>query len=342
MKISIYCSGSVTTSAILRNEDGGDNVATSTSLTSFNGGFLDFEITQSARYTLVLDGADQSEFQNRFIATSDGSDFSAITDGVVKCVSGKFTVVAKNTAHNVNFGSNVGNIPAIGTNLEASKIVETDANKKLITATKNSAYNKNFGTGTDNVPQIGATLSGDKIVETDSDGKLTTVSKGTAYNKNFGTTSGSVAEGDHTHTLTTSRVAGTEGGAIVQKSTYGTISSMSGTSVEVTLGDISVNDRIIAVQVRVNSTIVISGTSTQFKTTIVDGPTDKQTIIKGQNLVLNTKKNSFYDANSDSPIIDNSAKIKFEPYVGSDSFTAGGLTYIVYYETFEDMANYGA
>lgn len=58
--------------------------------------------------------------------------------------------------------------------LTASQIVETDSNKKLISAAKGTAYNKNFGTGTTNVPEIGSTLGNTKPLITSSSGKLQT------------------------------------------------------------------------------------------------------------------------------------------------------------------------
>jgi len=51
----------------------------------------------------------------------------------------------KNTAFNLNFGTGITNIPAIGSTLGNSKVVETTAAGKLMTATKNGAYNKSFG-----------------------------------------------------------------------------------------------------------------------------------------------------------------------------------------------------
>lgn len=53
---------------------------------------------------------------------------------------------SKNTAFNLNFGINSGDIAEIASALAVSSIVETNASGKLITATKNTGYNKNVGT----------------------------------------------------------------------------------------------------------------------------------------------------------------------------------------------------
>jgi len=85
---------------------------------------------------------------------------------------------------------------ALLSGLTISQIVETDADKKLISVAKGTAYNKNFGDTTANIPAIGTDLSASQIVETDANKKLISVAKGTAYNKSFGTGSGEVAQGN--------------------------------------------------------------------------------------------------------------------------------------------------
>lgn len=61
--------------------------------------------------------------------------------------------------------------------LTASRVLELDGSKNIISAAKGTAYNKDFGTGTTNVPEIGSTLGNLKSVETDSSGKLITADK---------------------------------------------------------------------------------------------------------------------------------------------------------------------
>ena len=51
----------------------------------------------------------------------------------------KLITATKGTAYNKTFGVGVGNVPAIGEELDNSKIVETNAEGKLKTATKNDA-----------------------------------------------------------------------------------------------------------------------------------------------------------------------------------------------------------
>ena len=81
---------------------------------------------------------------------------------------------------------------ALLSGLTISQIVETDADKKLISVAKGTAYNKTFGDTTANIPAIGTDLSASQIVETDANKKLISAAKGTAYNKDFGDTTANI------------------------------------------------------------------------------------------------------------------------------------------------------
>jgi len=95
-----------------------------------------------------------------------------VTGGI--SVNNLETYIYHTTQINLN---SIVNLPQ----LTASQIVETDANKNLLSVAKGTAYNKNFGTGTTNIPEIGSTLGNSQTVETDSNGKLITATIKKSY-----------------------------------------------------------------------------------------------------------------------------------------------------------------
>jgi hypothetical protein len=72
---------------------------------------------------------------------------------------------SKNTAFNKDFGTGVTNIPAIGTTLGNSKIVETDSTGKLITADKQTAYNLPLDTDITSVSSSHDTIPSAKAIK---------------------------------------------------------------------------------------------------------------------------------------------------------------------------------
>ena len=111
-------------------------------------------------------------------------------------------------------GALAGYVPLIGTNLGASKIVETNASSQLVSIDKGTAYNKAFGTIAGSVAEgdhnhnlgdlddVSASPGqGDAgFLEWDEpNGKWALGIPQTAFNKAFGLLAGDVAEGNHTH-----------------------------------------------------------------------------------------------------------------------------------------------
>jgi parallel beta-helix repeat protein len=95
------------------------------------------------------------------------------------------------TAFNKSFGTGTTNIAEIGATLVASRIVETDANAKIISVAKNTGYNLATGTTSGTVATGDHTHTGvyEPVIS----------SKKTAFNVDFGTTHTTAAYGDHTH-----------------------------------------------------------------------------------------------------------------------------------------------
>lgn len=66
-----------------------------------------------------------------------------------------------------------------------------------------------------NITNDGLLATANQVVVTDANKKITSVAKGTAFNKNFGTTSGTVSEGNHTHSVATTSANGLMSSAMV-------------------------------------------------------------------------------------------------------------------------------